>query len=392
MYATHTIKPSLCKTALFGAIFVFLLTGCNKTIQPEPRQPVKLVNIANPQVGLQTVFTADIGSNTGLKRQLPQELQVAVNNNTLLVAHGTTVQAINSSGKLWSVNIGEMITSAVGFDASSQTAIIGTNQGKIIALNASTGDIRWQQTLKTTVLTPAIIAGNRVLLSANDGVLYGLNLQSGAIVWRYNTQSADISVRGTAKPLRLDANTAIFATADGRIYALIVDTGQLAWTRRVGVAVGGGDAQRMSDVDGTPFVDGTRLYVTSFSGQFASFDLTTGRTLFMVRDFATTKPVVALQGTLFGVDKDGMVFGFNGQTGEKIWQNNALMHRKPSNPVVIGGFVAIGDYDGVVHLFNKKGDLVGRTTTKGQINSLYSQNNRLYAQTQNGQVLVWQLQ
>lgn len=163
---------------------------------------------------------------------MPQELQVAVNNNTLLVAHGTTVQAINSSGKLWSVNIGEMITSAVGFDASSQTAIIGTNQGKIIALNASTGDIRWQQTLKTTVLTPAIIAGNRVLLSANDGVLYGLNLQSGAIVWRYNTQSADISVRGTAKPLRLDANTAIFATADGRIYALMVDTGQLAWTRQ----------------------------------------------------------------------------------------------------------------------------------------------------------------
>lgn len=56
MYAIHTVKPSVLKTALFGAIFVFLLTGCNKTIQPESRQPVKLVNIANPQVGLQTVL------------------------------------------------------------------------------------------------------------------------------------------------------------------------------------------------------------------------------------------------------------------------------------------------------------------------------------------------
>lgn len=194
--------------------------------------------------------------------------------------------------------------------------------------------------------------------------------------------------------MRLDGNSALFATADGRIHAVASDSGTPLWTRRVGVAVGGSDVGRMSDIDGTPLVVGNQLYVTSYSGNFAGFDMSTGRTLFTVRDFPTSRAVAHLNGVLVGADTGGIVQGFNAQTGERLWRNNALTHRKPSNPVAIGNFVAVGDYEGVVHLFNATGDLVGRAQSrdKGQITSLQAIGNRLYAQTATGQAMVWQVQ
>lgn len=374
-----------------------LLSACNKGINPDPRTPVKLIQVSNPEASLTQVFGANLQDNKGLLKRIGTtnaNLQVAVRaDDTLLAASGNTVQLLSASGVVWRTNVGEIISSGVGFDEASQTAIVTTEKGKVIALDATTGSQRWQSTLNTIVLAPAVVAGNRVLLSANDGVLYGLNLQSGATVWQYATQSPNISVRGTAMPLRLDGNTALFAAADGRIYALMIDSGKVAWTRRVGAAVGGSDIGRMSDIDGVPYVSGSRLYVTSYSGQFVAFDMSTGRTMFVQRDFATTKPITMVSGTAIGVDTDGMVYGFNAESGTKLWKNNALKFRKPSNPVTIGRYVAIGDYEGVVHLFNQSGDLVGRTDTKnkGQIISLQTKDNKLYAQTSQGQVLAWQI-
>lgn len=373
--------PKIITLALVAALAV---AGCNKSISPAPKIPAKLIDIANPQVALQAIFNANVA-----KHSYP--LQVALHGESMIVASGSTVQMLNYAGSVWSVNIGETIVAGVALDKASQTAIVTTRQGKIVAINSSTGDILWQQSLKATVLTPALIVGNRVLLSANDGVIYGLNLQSGALIWQYATQSPDISVRGTAKPLHLDDDTAIFAMADGRIYALLIDSGQALWTRRIGVATGGSDIGRMADSDGTPLVAGRYLYATSYSGQLAGFDMATGRTMFLVHELATTKPVALLQGVLFGVDKEGMVMGFDATTGEKLWQSDALKFRNPSNPVSIGDYIAIGDYQGVVHLLNKNGELVGRGATKGAISNLQSHHNKLYTQTQSGQVTIWQL-
>ncbi len=395
------LKHTATKVVVASLAASLVLTGCGKSIQPEAKKPVKLIAIDNPQVAIQSVFSQELANGSRFKRGAAinkndvLDLQLASDGARLIAASKAgTVQSFEGNRAAWTVNVGEPITSGVGADFASQVAIVTTRLGNVIALDTNTGAVRWKTNINATVLTPAVIAGNRVLLSANDGVLHGLNLQSGALIWQFGTQQPNVSVRGTAKPLRLDGSTALFATADGRIHAIASDTGEALWTRRIGVAVGGSDVGRMSDVDGTPLVVGKHLYVTSFSGNLAGFDMSTGRTLFTVRDFPTTRAVAHLNGVLIGADTNGLVQGFNAVTGEKLWKNNALTHRKPSNPVTIGNFVAIGDYEGVVHLFNVNGDLVGRAQSrdKGQIVSLQVLGNRLYAQTSAGYASVWQVQ
>lgn len=388
------------KFALLALTAALALAGCTKTIKPEARNPTKLVAVQVPQASLQTVFSyelkgAKLKRDDSLHKKDVLDLQLAVDGERMVAASKDgVVQGFEGGHAIWTVNVGEAITSGVGYDAASQTAIVSTRQGTVIALDAVTGTVAWKQSIGATVLSPALVAGNRVLLSANDGVLHGLNLQSGASVWQFSTNLPNVSVRGAAKPLRLDGASVLFATADGRIYALAIDSGNALWTRRVGVAIGGSDVGRMSDADGTPLVVDNRLYVTSYSGHLVAFDMSTGRTLFTLRDFASLRVLAHLNGVIVGVDTDGVVQGFNAHTGERLWQNDALKFRKPSHPVTIGQFVALGDYDGVVHLFDQSGALVGRAQAKGKgaIVSLQAIGNRLYAQTSAGQVVVWQVQ
>lgn len=375
------------------------LAGCSKAVKPESKKPVALVAIDQQQAKLTPVFVTNLPSSRKFSRQdklhkkdIPA-LEVASDDSHLFAAATSgAVEGFEFGKKLWSVNVGEPITSGVAYDRFAQVVLVGTRLGRIVALDAQTGSVRWEQKLGATSIAPALIAGNRVLISANDGVIYGLNLQNGTQIWQFNTQNPAISVRGIAKPLRLDGSTALFGTADGRIHALEIDQGKPLWTRRIGVAIGGSDVGRMSDVDGTPLVVGNYLYVTSFSGNFMGFDMSTGRTLFTIRDFASTHAVAYQNGILAGVDTTGMVHGFN-RMGGRVWQNNALKHRKPTAPVVFGNFFAVGDLEGFVHLFDKEGNLVARTAIKGKnpIISLAVQNGRLIAQTSTGDIVAWEL-
>lgn len=391
-------KLRVGKLALVLMLATLTVSGCNKTIQPEKRQPTKLITLATQEATLQPIFNVRIddgrlGRGVRSSNKEVPKLQMGVAEGKLIVASKSVVQGFDQGQLIWATPIGEAIVAGVGFDVASRTAIVSTRTGKVVALDSQTGKVRWVQDMGAAVLAPAVIAGNRVLLSANNGVLHGLNLQSGASIWQFSTKQPNISVRGTAKPLRLDADTALFGTADGRIHALSSDSGKPLWTRRVGVAMGGDDVGRMSDVDGTPLVVGNFLYVTSFSGHLAGFDMNTGRTMFTVRDFATTHPVAHLDGVLIGTDNDGVVSAFHMHTGERLWQNADLKFRKLSAPVAVGRYVAFGDYEGAVHLLDKNGHLVGQSQkAKSRIISLQAEQNRLYAQTTDGHVFVWQVQ
>ena len=133
----------------------------------------------------------------------PLDLQVGYENGQMVVAgRGGDLTGYDSNGqRLWSFNVGEEITGGVALDAFSQTAVVSTRGGRIIALDSSTGAKRWQKQLSGSVLTPALITNNRVILSANDGFLRGLSLQSGQSVWQFATSLPAISVRGAAAQL-----------------------------------------------------------------------------------------------------------------------------------------------------------------------------------------------
>lgn len=384
------------KTVLVCAMATVALTGCQKTFKSEDSKPAKLVNIAAPVSVLSPVLQVSLDQSRNLakgeriSKKNVVDLQVAVTKSGIIAAsRGGLVSAFVGNQAVWTVNLKQVITSGVAIDEHESIVVVGTRSGEVVALNANTGEKLWETTLTTSSVAPALIHADRVLLSANNGVLYGLDLQTGSVVWELGTQRTGISVRGIAEPLALDAKTVLFGTADGRIHALDSGTGMPLWNRRVGMATGGSSVEHLRDVDGTPLVMGQHLYVTSFSGQLAGFDMATGRTMF-VADIKSTKSPAILGELLIATGVRGDVRAFNRLTGETVWLSESLKNRQLTNPVTVGDYVAVGDYDGVIHLFDRDGEIVSRVQTKGQLTSLQVKDNRLYTQSAAGVISVWQ--
>lgn len=387
----NTIKKTAMNLAVI-AVMATAVIGCNRGIKPVVNDPVKLVQIAQPIAVLQPVFSTDVGSKKASSKD-PLDLQVGYANSQIVTASrgGDLIGFDNAGQRLWSVNVGEQITGGVTLDALSQTAVISTRSGLVMAFDSATGAKRWQQQLTGSVLTPALISNNRVILSANDGFLHGLSLQTGQSVWQFATQVPPISVRGSAAPTLLDAKTALLATADGRLHAITVDNGLPQWSRRVGVGTGSSEVERMSDVDGMPVVDNNQLFAISYSGQLLGIDLATRQVLF-VNELASLKSLAVNNQQVIATSLEGKVVAYNRSNGEALWESEELAYRRLTNPVMIGNYIAVGDFDGVVHLFDPaSGKIVSRVQTKGALSHLQVQGSRLLTQSASGQVAIWQL-
>lgn len=385
-------------TTLVAALSMAVLTGCgsSKVFKADPRKPTKLVQIASPVGVLSPVFSAKLEqANSVIKKNKASkkdvvDLQVAPTATGLVAAsRGGVVTRFDGGATVWATNLKEAITSGVAIDDAQSVAIVGTRSGQVTAIDVATGEIRWQRTLPSASLTPALVHSGFVLLSANNNVVYALDLATGALAWQYTTQSPTVTVRGAAKPLKLDANLAIIGAADGRVHALEVRSGTPVWVQRVGLASGVGDVARLRDVDDTPTLAGNYLYATSYSGQLAAFDMQSGRDVFTAK-LASTKSVAVLDTLLIGGTVDGEVVAIDRFNGNEVWKSEALKFRGLTNAVTVGNYVAIGDREGVIHLFNQAGEIVSRVDAKNQLTSLQVHQNRLYAQSANGVVTAWQ--
>lgn len=391
IFKAKTLKTTAMHVAVL-AVMSTAVIGCNRGIKPVVNEPVKLVQIAQPISVLQPVFSTDVGNKKASKKD-PLDLQVGYANGQIVTAsRGGDLTGFNSAGeRVWSVQAGDQITGGVALDALSQTAIVSTRNGQIMAFDSTTGAKRWQQQLSGTVLTSALITNNRVILSANDGFLHGLSLQTGQPVWQFATQVPAISVRGSAAPTLLDNKTALLATADGRLHAVTTDSGLPQWSRRVGVGTGSSEVERMSDVDGTPIVDKNQLFAVSYSGQLLGIDLASRQVMF-VKEMASLKSLAVNNQQVIATSLDGKVAAYDRNTGEMLWESEELAYRHLTNPVMIGNYIAVGDLDGVVHLFDPaSGKIVSRVETKGALSSLQVQGSRLMTQSTSGQVAIWQL-
>ncbi len=387
---SYSIKKTIIQVAVV-AIMATAAVGCSRGIKPVVNDPVKLVQIAQPVSVLQPVLSVDAGKNTSKKD--PLDLQVGYDNGQIVVAgRGGSLTGFDNAGqRLWSFDIGEDITGGVALDAFSQTAVISTRSGQIVAVDSVTGEIRWKKQLSGSVLTPALINSNRVILSANDGVLHGLSLQNGQSVWQFATRVPAISIRGAAAPTLLDDKTALVATADGRLHAITLDSGLPQWSRRIGIGTGSSEVERMSDVDGMPIVDNNQLFAISYSGQLLGIDLSSREVKF-VKEVASLKSLAVSSQQVIATTLEGNVVAYNRSTGEQLWQSEELAYRQLTNPVMIGNYLAIGDLDGIVHLFDPAtGTIVSRVETKGALSSLKAEGNRLMTQSKSGQVAVWQI-
>ena len=108
----------------------------------------------------------------------------------------------------------------------------------------------------TTAFASPTIYGGRVFVGSADGTVYSLNASTGCLYWSYE---AEEGVR-TAVVISNDGQTAYFGDLHGNVHAVNANTGAMIWKTRV-------DEYPFAVVTGTPKLDGNRLYVGVSGGE-----------------------------------------------------------------------------------------------------------------------------
>ncbi|WP_291355398.1 MULTISPECIES: outer membrane protein assembly factor BamB [unclassified Acinetobacter] len=368
-------------------ILTFALAGCstNKTkveeVKPNPLP--KLVQAKN----LVPVFSQSVSSTS---KADPLRLRLDADNGVVFaVDPNGEVAAYQGKQRIWKQKVSKQGLSS-GIEAGEGVVIVGNKKGQLFALDQATGEQKWTAQLSGAILSASLIQSGRVITITNDDTVYAHDLATGQQVWTYNLPNVQFSLRGVATPVALDPRTVLIASSNAYIYALDIISGVPRMQRRVAVSEGRSDIQRLNDLDGDPVVAGQFLVTTSYQGQVTVMDLASQQVVWSEDASSIQRPEV-FNNTVYVAQADGKITAYALTTGQQLWQNDSLLNRQLSNPVILGQDLVVGDLDGVLHLIDPAtGQLIGRSKTSGEVRTLRVIDNQLYVATRKGALSIWQ--
>lgn len=368
-------------------VLTLALAGCagktNKVPEVKPNPLPKLTQAKT----LVPVFSTSVASTDAAD---PLRLRLDADNGVVFAIDPKgEVSAFKGKQRLWQKKVSKDNLSS-GVEAAEGLVVVGNQKGQLFALDQQTGDQKWTAQLTGALLAPSLIHAGRVISVSNDGTVYAHEIATGAQAWTYNLPNVQFSLRGMAAPVALDARNVLIASSNAYIYALDALSGVPKLQRRVAVSDGRSDIQRLVDIDGEPVVAGQFVVTTSYQGQVTVLDLASQQVVWSEDASSIQRPEVVGNG-VFVAQTDGKIKAFEITSGQPLWENDQLLNRKLSNPVMLGTDLVVGDLDGVLHLIDPRtGQITGRSKTSGEVRSLRVIDNQLYVSTRKGALSIWQ--
>lgn len=368
-------------------VLTLALAGCagktNKVPEVKPNPLPKLTQAKT----LVPVFSTSVASTDAAD---PLRLRLDADNGVVFAIDPKgEVSAFKGKQRLWQKKVSKDNLSS-GVEAVEGLVVVGNQKGQLFALDQQTGEQKWTAQLTGALLAPSLIHAGRVISVSNDGTVYAHEIATGAQVWTYNLPNVQFSLRGMAAPVALDARNVLIASSNAYIYALDALSGVPKLQRRVAVSDGRSDIQRLVDIDGEPVVAGQFVVTTSYQGQVTVLDLASQQVVWSEDASSIQRPEVVGNG-VFVAQTDGKIKAFEITSGQPLWENDQLLNRKLSNPVMLGTDLVVGDLDGVLHLIDPRtGQITGRSKTSGEVRSLRVIDNQLYVSTRKGALSIWQ--
>ena len=240
---------------------------------------------------------------------------------------------------------------SAGIGGNEKIWLVASDDGYVIAIDREKQQQLWRSRVPSEVLARPEIYRDMVIVRTIDGRILGLNLTDGKIRWQYQRAIPDLTLRGSSEPVI--ARDRIFAgLEDGRLIALSPQNGEVIWDVALAVPRGRSEVQRLVDIDGDAELYGRILYAASYQGRVAAIDVSRGQFLW-ARDFSTHTGVVVDDKVLYSSDSNGYIWALDRANGATIWKQDKLAHRKLTRPTIFGDYIAVGDFEGYVHLLSR---------------------------------------
>lgn len=208
--------------------------------------------------------------------------------------------------------------------------VFGANSGRVFALDARTGEVRWEDRVKGAIASAPAITADRVYITSMDGMLTAYRRADGRRLWQYSTGGSPIE----SSPLVHDG-TVYFGAWNGTLYAVDARRPRLRWS-----------ASMSAEIKGSAALAGERILIGDYSGRLSAFAADDGAPLWSNTSGQRYYggPAVS-DGTAVIGDVGGAVLAVDVATGAQRWRH-ATADWVYGSPAIANGRVFIGDYSG----------------------------------------------
>jgi outer membrane protein assembly factor BamB len=339
----------------------WLLTGCSGipllSDEDNADPPSELETISG-DIQLKQLWKRDVG--VGFNEQYVR-LVPAVHGEHLLVADrkGRVTALSAESGKLlWQVDTDVPISAGPG--AGEGLVLVATSDGEVLALALDDGAELWRAQVSSEVLAVPQIDRGVVVVQTADGKVIGLGAPDGEQLWIYDRTVPVLTLRGTSTPA-VERGVVISGFASGKVAAISTERGFVAWETNVAIPKGRSELDRLVDIDSDPVIAGGSVYVTTFQGRLAVIDVQSGD-LGWSRDMSSFAGLGVDFSQVYVTDEHSNVWALARDSGASVWQQDKLRNRAITGPETYNDYVAVGDFEGYIHLLSRyDGHIAART-------------------------------
>ncbi|MEP6757771.1 MAG: PQQ-binding-like beta-propeller repeat protein [Actinomycetota bacterium] len=227
---------------------------------------------------------------------------------------------LSTQKRSWTVPLSDV--SHAGVLLVGDTAIVGTDDGQVTAVDTASGEQRWSIGAGDHLTAPMAGTNDLVFASVRPQTqgqpsLVALRVNDGSESWRYQPGGTVVDLGGPS----VAGDLAYLVASDDSIRAIAIADGSQRWASQLYTPTAGSP----------PAVGGDGVFVTDQSGTVYGFDPASGteRWRFATNRFAIGGPIVTADAVLQPAS-DGTILAIDTASGHQVW------HASVADAAVIG--------------------------------------------------------
>ncbi len=335
---------------LAAAVMALILLGCAADKpKPTPLSPL------TPKIAGRQVWSARVDG-------VRMPLNLPVRNGAVVVAgsDGSVIALDLQTGReQWRGQVGTKLSAGVGSDG--RLAAVVTVDNELVVLEA--GIRKWSARLESSTTTSPFVAGERVFVMGVDRVVHAFDALDGRRLWTYQRAGEALTL-AQAGVLTSYQDTLVVGQG-AALVGLDPINGTVRWETAIASARGSNEVERLNELVGPALRLGDVICARAFQTAVGCVSANNA-TLRWSRLAGGLQAVGGDAELIFGADASDRITAWRTATGETAWNNETLLYRGLSAPVVAGRAVVFGDSQGQVHFLDRStGEALLRHATDG---------------------------
>lgn len=291
-------------------------------------------------------------------------------------------------GLKWRFKTGGEINSSPVIDGGK--VFIGSYDGHLYALDASSGDELWRFKTGGGILSTPAISDGTAYFGSKDGNVYAVNASDGSLKWKLETGREVLT-----SPVVADGSVFI-GSSDSFLYSINASDGKRNWRRKLA------DTEKYSGIYSSPAYKNGSVYISGKNGIVYSYDAESGgRNWFMLTSSAIYSSPSLSGTTLFVATYERILYAIDTEKGTRLWRKR--LQDWPYSSISISGttgYLGLKNGDLLEIGLFKRGKVKVLTTFPNAINStpvktegglifVGSEDSNIYAFDPSGGDVVW---